>query len=233
MKARLRRYSWATLPLTPHECSGSLLCVSSTCDASKQGADHGDERFAHRHHGVFTSTVDLACLRMIESFTLLPGARAETCFKSETVLTGSPLQPQMTSPLRSPAMAAGLSAATSSTSTPIIPMLKNHDASAKKTPSVEQPTVLWQAQIRSISGLGERSAYGLPDETGVLVLEVAADSPAAKAGLRKDDVIRACDGHPVKTDSELKQCSAQAAGSKLKLSIIRKQVGSTIEVNNP
>jgi len=117
--------------------------------------------------------------------------------------------------------------------TPIIPVLKKHDASGRKSPAVEPVTVLWQAQLRSISGLGERSAYGLPDETGVLVLEVAAESPAAKAGLRKDDVIRACNGQPVKTDSELKQCSAQAPGTKLKLSIIRKQVGSTLELNNP
>ena len=37
--------------------------------------------------------------------------------------------------------------------------------------------------MRDISGLGERSAYGLPDETGVLLLDVPAASPAAKAGL--------------------------------------------------
>ena len=47
----------------------------------------------------------------------------------------------------------------------------------------------WQAAIRDISGLGDRSAYGLPDESGVLLLDVPVASPAAKAGLQKDDVI--------------------------------------------
>lgn len=39
----------------------------------------------------------------------------------------------------------------------------------------------------------------LPDESGVLVLDVPAGSPAARAGLTKDDVIVACDGKPVRT----------------------------------
>ncbi len=38
------------------------------------------------------------------------------------------------------------------------------------------------------------SAFGLPGVTGVLMLEVPADSALAKAGLRKNDVILSING---------------------------------------
>ncbi len=86
--------------------------------------------------------------------------------------------------------------------------------------------------MRDISGLGDRSVYGLPDETGVLLLDVPAVSPAAKAGLEKDDVIRACNGRPVRTVAELQKLRDKAAGKKLTLSIIRGQKQMAVEVGN-
>jgi len=37
-------------------------------------------------------------------------------------------------------------------------------------------------------------AFGLPDAKGALVNDVLKDSPAAKAGLKRGDVIRSFDG---------------------------------------
>jgi hypothetical protein len=88
----------------------------------------------------------------------------------------------------------------------------------------------WQARIRDIAGLGDRSAYGLPDESGVLLLDVPVASPAAKAGLQKNDVIIACNGQPVRTAGDLQKLRDKAAGQKLTLLIIRKQNKVTVEV---
>ncbi len=64
-----------------------------------------------------------------------------------------------------------------------------------KTPSVgtvarDTAPINWLgATVRNIVDAGEMSAYGLPGVTGVLVLNVPADSALSKAGLQKNDVI--------------------------------------------
>lgn len=51
-------------------------------------------------------------------------------------------------------------------------------------------TVNWMgANLKNIDGLGERSAAGLFDENGVLVVAVSAGSLAEKSGLQRGDVI--------------------------------------------
>jgi len=114
--------------------------------------------------------------------------------------------------------------------TPAIPKLGKPDRPTKKVQFVKPVNYAWQASIRDITGLGERSAYGLPDESGVLLLDVPATSPAAKAGLLKDDVILACNGEPVHTMKDLQELRDKAAGAKLTMSIIRKQKPLTVEV---
>jgi len=47
---------------------------------------------------------------------------------------------------------------------------------------------------RNIRDEGERSAFGLPSVTGVLVVDLPAQSALAKAGLRKNDVILSLNG---------------------------------------
>lgn len=55
----------------------------------------------------------------------------------------------------------------------------------------ETKTYEWLgATIRTVNGLGDRSAFGLPDEKGIIVLTVEPGSLAAKAGLQPNDVIR-------------------------------------------
>ena len=106
-------------------------------------------------------------------------------------------------------------------------------SAVKSAPTPAAPSVIWQAWVRDISGLGDRSVYGLPDETGVLVMDVPATSLAAKAGLQKDDVIVACDGNPVCSVDELKKYAAAAAEKKFPLTIIRKQKQMTVAVQVP
>ena len=59
-----------------------------------------------------------------------------------------------------------------------------------------------------------------------------ADSTAAKAGLKKDDVIVACDGKPVRTVNDLVALAKSATGKKLKLTLSRQQQSVTIQLIN-
>ncbi len=113
--------------------------------------------------------------------------------------------------------------------TPQIPTLVIPGAEADR-PARPRRNHLWQAQVRNITGLGDRSAYGLPDESGVLLVNVPAGTPAAKAGLRKDDVILACQGKPVRTVQDVLARQSAAAGSKLSLEVRRQQQNVTLEV---
>ena len=112
--------------------------------------------------------------------------------------------------------------------TPEIPKLEQLAPTSRP---IKRVNVALQAGIRDIAGLGDRSAYGLADESGVLVLNVPATSPAAKAGLQQDDVIVACNGQPVKTAYDLQKLRDKAAGQPLALVVSRKQKKVSIEVN--
>ena len=113
--------------------------------------------------------------------------------------------------------------------TPELPQLT---APTADRPTFKRPNYLGQAQVCDISGLGDRSAYGLPDETGVLLLNVPAGSPAAKAGLQQDDVIVGCNGKPVKTVRSLQELRDEAAGKPLSLAAIRKQKTLAVELTD-
>lgn len=65
------------------------------------------------------------------------------------------------------------------------------------------------ATLKNIETLGERSAAGLPDQTGVLVLAVAPGSAAAASGLKKGDVIRRLGETAVATITDLLQAYQQ------------------------
>lgn len=53
------------------------------------------------------------------------------------------------------------------------------------------------AKVRVVRGLGDRSAFGLPDEKGLVVTRVEPGSLVEKAGIQENDVIRSVDGEPV------------------------------------
>jgi len=59
------------------------------------------------------------------------------------------------------------------------------------------------ATIRIVNGLGDRSAFGLPDERGIVIIAVEKGSLADKAGLGRNDVIRAIAGKEISTIEEV------------------------------
>ncbi|WP_411035081.1 Do family serine endopeptidase [Shinella sp. BYT-45] len=74
-------------------------------------------------------------------------------------------------------------------------------------------------------------SLGLADAAGALVVEPQADSPGAKAGIRKGDVITALDGEPVKTPRELARRVADIApGTKVDVSVWRDGKSESVQV---
>src|SRR5579862_7293088 len=65
-----------------------------------------------------------------------------------------------------------------------------------------------------------RRAVGLPDTEGLLIQEVAEDSPAARAGLAAGDLIVAAAGQPIHSVDELTG-ALRAAGDTVELTVIR------------
>jgi hypothetical protein len=114
--------------------------------------------------------------------------------------------------------------------TPKIPALKTPEVRGVTEVPAPPQRFVWQAHVRNIVGLGDRSAYGLASESGVLVLSVPKKSEAARAGLRSDDVILACNGTPVRTIDDLLKIQNQRVGKRLTVQVQRKQARLSLEV---
>jgi hypothetical protein len=104
----------------------------------------------------------------------------------------------------------------------------------------EAPRELLGMTIKSIETLGEQSATGLPSAQGVLVLAVAPDSAAGRAGLRSGDVILRIvdeeygDSDPTNTAGELVAAHAgRRWRGELVFEIWRQQKKSTVKVHLP
>src|SRR5690349_7533647 len=74
-----------------------------------------------------------------------------------------------------------------------------------------------------------RRAVGLPDAEGLLVRDVADDSPAARAGLARGDLITAVAGQPVRTVDDLSG-ALQTAGDTIELNVLRGTDERSIQV---
>ena len=74
-----------------------------------------------------------------------------------------------------------------------------------------------------------RRAVGLPDAEGLLIREVAEDSPAARAGLAPGDLIVAAAGQPVRTVDDLSG-ALQTAGDAIELNVLRGTDERSIQV---
>ena len=109
-----------------------------------------------------------------------------------------------------------------------------------KESGLEAPRQLLGMTIKSVETLGEQSATGLPSVQGVLVLAIAQDSPADRAGLRPGDVIlRIVDeefgnSDPTNTAAELAAANAgRSWRGEVVFEIWRQQRKSTAKVHLP
>ena len=75
-----------------------------------------------------------------------------------------------------------------------------------------------------------RRAVGLPDTEGLLVREVAEDSPASRAGLAQGDLIVAAAGQPVHTADDLFDALRAARGGTIELKLVRGTDERTLQV---
>jgi serine protease Do len=75
-----------------------------------------------------------------------------------------------------------------------------------------------------------RRAVGLPDVEGLLIREVAEDSPAARAGLAQGDLITAAGGQPLRTADDLFDALQAAGSGTVELKIVRGADERTVQV---
>jgi S1-C subfamily serine protease len=75
-----------------------------------------------------------------------------------------------------------------------------------------------------------RRAVGLPETEGVLIREVAEDSPAARAGLAQGDLIVAASGQPVRSADDLFDALQAAQDGTIELKLVRGTDERTLQV---
>lgn len=103
---------------------------------------------------------------------------------------------------------------------PPIPTLLNTQVLSEKTVTVS----FLGGILKNVEGLGDRSAYGLPDETGIIVLSTGNNSLLATSGLLEKDVIRMANGKAIKNIKELMDIYQEINWhGKINLEILRNQ----------
>jgi hypothetical protein len=113
-----------------------------------------------------------------------------------------------------------------------VPQLPQPKMPAAATTARDITPVTWLGvSVRNIADEGEMSAFGLPGVTGVLVLEVPAESAPSRAGLRKNDVLLSVNGgKTADTAALLRQAPALPAGSSLKIGVSRDQKEMVVQL---
>ena len=113
-----------------------------------------------------------------------------------------------------------------------VPQLPQPKMPAAASAARDTTPVTWLgASVRNIADEGEMSAFGLPGVTGVLVLEVPAESALAKAGLQKNDVILSVNGEKTAdTAALLRQAPALPAGGSLQIGVSRDQKEMVVQL---
>ena len=94
--------------------------------------------------------------------------------------------------------------------TPELPRLDAAQPATLQSGRDPRPSAWLGASVKNIVGMGEVSAWGLPGEAGILVLDVPQASRAAAAGLRMGDVVLRLDGKPADTLRNLERLSAES-----------------------
>jgi membrane-associated protease RseP (regulator of RpoE activity) len=75
-----------------------------------------------------------------------------------------------------------------------------------------------------------RAHFGAPRDAGVLVGEVEADGPAAKAGLQVGDVVTAVDGEKIDSADLSRAIRGKKNGETVKLEVLRDKAKKTLSV---
>jgi len=117
--------------------------------------------------------------------------------------------------------------------TPEIPRIAGQNNHGEGQAPTAIPGFQLGARVRDINGPGDRSAYGLPDETGVLVIDAPPDSVAHRGGLMTDDVIVSVDSQAVRTGTELARIVDHSKGKTTHFIVIRQQKKVEIDVTVP
>lgn len=104
--------------------------------------------------------------------------------------------------------------------TPEIPILYTAESDENKRQTYD----FLGARVRKIQGLGERSAAGLAEEKGMLLLEVPAESQAGAGGLETSDVILKLNGEDA---SDIRKLMEAYKGNmwkgRITLTVVRNQ----------
>jgi hypothetical protein len=97
----------------------------------------------------------------------------------------------------------------------------------------EHTEISWLGgKLRNVSGLGDRSAYGLPDTVGVIVEALGEGSILSKSPFRKGDVIRRMNGKEVPDVSALLTIYQEINWTgRAKVEVIRNQMPQQFEVH--
>jgi hypothetical protein len=118
--------------------------------------------------------------------------------------------------------------------TPELPILNAPQPTTLQSTRDARPGTWLGATVKNIVGMGEVSASGLPDETGVLIVEVPASSRAAAAGLRKGDVVLKLAGKATATLQALQRLSLETpAFGTVTVTIWRGQKELNLEAAGP
>lgn len=94
----------------------------------------------------------------------------------------------------------------------------------------EQTKAYWIGVACESLSPAMRAQLGLATEQGVLVQDVVADSPAARAGLKRYDVILAVDDEPIGEPEVLAQAVAKAQDKELAIRYLRAAKETTVTV---
>ncbi|BDI34239.1 peptide-binding protein [Capsulimonas corticalis] len=114
--------------------------------------------------------------------------------------------------------------------TPEIPAIVGQARGGDAQAPAASSGIAFGARVRNILGLGDRSVYGLPGESGVLILDTPVGSAAQKFGLAPSDVIIAADNHAVHTITDLLKICDLKQGKTLHLTVIRQQRKADVDI---
>ena len=118
--------------------------------------------------------------------------------------------------------------------TPELPVFSAPQPTTLQSTRDARPATWLGATVKNIVGMGEVSASGLPDETGVLIVEVPASSRAAAAGLRKGDVVLKLAGKATATLQALQRLSLETpAFGTVTVTVWRGQKQLSVEAAGP